>query len=214
MSITSEDANKICAIIDAQGYFIDKKFYPREIAVFNDDIQLCVEIPQNMPILTRIKNYKTILFQEYHIHGIPMERVTTKGNTSSECENFSVKNILYHLYNKVKREGKIYLASKNQQLAVLLKECEILFIDLEQSAIENEPCPSLCAFDKLCGRPKSYCSIHASVYKKHQRTRCALRKSENIWRWVQSKLQETQFWLGIREYCVAKHIYGCNHTIG
>ncbi len=39
-----EEIKKVCAVIDMQGYIFNKVFYPRELAVCNDSVNISIEI--------------------------------------------------------------------------------------------------------------------------------------------------------------------------
>lgn len=188
--------NFICAVIDVQGFYIDRKFYPRELAIVNDKLRLCFEIdcefPPNMNMEYNV--LKKFTFQQIHLHGIPMKKVLN--DKTSRCfKNKDLKNLVQELYNRVKTEDKFIFATKNQQTSDLLWEYEIPYLDLEKQMVGNEICPTLKDFDKVVGPNNCFCLLHFVLNKPlyNSQFRCALRKSIYIWDWLKYKVESDRF---------------------
>ena len=188
-----ELAKKICAVIDMQGFFIEKVFYPRELAIVNDKYKLCFEIDCDIPNDLRIKNFKHFSFQQHQIHNIPIEKVIPD-KTLRVFKNSQLKHILFDIYCRIRSEDKYLFAIKNQQLAKLLDVYEIPYINLEKVTIGNEICPTLLNFDKYSKHKKGFCLLHFMLNNSAHgiNIRCSLRKSEKIWEWLINKIISDQ----------------------
>ena len=185
MSMTRE--NQVCAVIDSQGFFIHKKFYPRELSIVNNEYKLCFEIVPNISLDNRINYLGHFNKQTQELHGIPINRVIR-----SECKSvisiLKFRQFIEEIYLRLRTDEKPLFAVKNQQMAVLLKEFEIPFLNLEKESVGGEICPTLSAFDSF--GVSIYCPLHAKVMpkKNNQKHRCALRKSKAIWDWLTRKV--------------------------
>ena len=180
-------AKQICAIIDVQGFFVQKKFYPRELSIVNSEYNICFEIVPEVNIDTKLDFFKHFSCQQFQLHGIPIEKVL-EDKTKKVFHASHLKKIVEEIYFRVRTEEKKLLGVKNQQVANLLKEFEIPFFNLESEAVGGEICPTLSIFDKF--RFSKYCILHASLKRKFNETvhRCALRKASTIWDWLKCKL--------------------------
>jgi len=182
-----EKERKICAIIDTQGFFVDQVFYPREIAIFNKDIRICVEVYQDRKSFNLDKHRNTLNYQQHRIHGFPIDSIL-KPQTKKVIKGSKIKEFIEEIYFRVKSEEKYLFGVKNQQLKKLLIEYQIPYFDLETESVGGEFCPALKVFDKF--HHSIFCLVHASIkpvcgdHKLH----CALRKAWNIWKWYSIKL--------------------------
>ena len=194
--------NHICAIIDAQGFFVQNKFYPREVSIVNDEYQLCFEIIPNISLDTKLNCYSQFSFQQKKLHGIPLSQVLP--NTSKNVfEIRYLKNIIEYIYMSIRNEKKFLLGVKNTQLKNMLEEYRIPLYNFEQEEVCGEICPPLAVFEKF--KNSIYCSLHAKLVQKkdetthrcpigiqakyhERRPRCALRKAWVTWDWLKHKL--------------------------
>ena len=42
--LSSDNINQIACVVDVQGFIVDKKFYPREIAIVNDIVNVSFNV--------------------------------------------------------------------------------------------------------------------------------------------------------------------------
>ena len=179
------------AVFDMQGFFVDNTFYPREFAVVNNDIKICFEIDCSISNDVKLQSFRQFSYQQHNIHGISLERVIKKNRKVIKIEN--LKNIIKEIYDEISKENnKNIILIKNQQLAKLLDDYEIPYYNLEYNMIANEGCPTLEMFDKMFGRNNSYCLLHC-LLRKSKHVRCSLRKSANIWNWLQQVVSQERF---------------------
>lgn len=187
-----DQIDKIYASIDMQGYYIDKKFFPREVSICNDEVDICLEIDCGY----RVENFKTIKteneynFQKHLIHGIPLESI--KKNIGLKVHNLEqIEILLKNIYKKAISNDKYLFACKNQQVALMLERLDIPYLNLEKTALNNEACPKLTDFDKTIGKGQVwFCPLHTCLPNQEssrKKLRCSLRKSRYIWMWISSK---------------------------
>ena len=178
---------EICAIIDAQGFFIRKTFYPREISIVNNEYQICFEILPEINVDTKVDNFKQFSIQQHQLHGIPVQQLLEEKTKRVFCCS-QLRQIVEEIYFRVRTENKKLLGVKNQQVATLLKEYQIPFFNFETEEVGGEVCPTLSTFDKFS--TSIFCPLHAVLKRKlnEQYHRCALRKASMIWDWLDRKI--------------------------
>jgi hypothetical protein len=169
-----KDLKKICAIIDAQGFW-EKRFVPREIAVVADYFKTCFEVDTKLN-----KNSKTNLFTTKNVHGL-----TLRPPISRLCIPITdVKFFLWKLHDKLASTEKPFFGCKNNQFLNLLIEFEIPVIDLNEPDFE---CPSIRDLD-FQQRKIWFCSHHTELPTERKNFICALRKANNLKNWLNGRL--------------------------
>jgi len=113
--------------IDAQGFIVNQRFYPRELAIKGPSCQAYFEFDLSGLFLSE-RDRKSANYCYKYIHGIPYS-----------CSNFTpsipvclFENIIMHYYNKFKTEKRCYLACKNSQLRSILERLKIPVKNLDQ----------------------------------------------------------------------------------
>jgi hypothetical protein len=188
-----ETLKKVCGVMDMQGYFLNNKFYPRELCLCNEELDIFVEINCDLDV-DDLKNHKLLnnyKFQKFLIHGIPLESI--RGKLGLKVVSYKeLENVITSIYEKVKTEDKYILACKNQQLSKILRNLLIPFINLETTKIEDSVCPKLEQLDDNIGKGLVwFCPLHTCLpndEKTRKTLRCSLRKSRYIWVWLQGKI--------------------------
>ena len=178
--------NQICGVLDVQGFNVGKHFFTRKIGFVNNDYELCFEIKCNINKEVREKNERTLSHQKWQIHGIPINPVLEDcSKRLVDCSKLN--NLIEEIYCRVKTENKPLIGIKNHFLAKILDEIEIPYFNFERERIGGESCPPLQLFDRFHKDP--FCRLHSvlapGVLVNHYR--CALRKSSNIWEWLENK---------------------------
>lgn len=210
-----ENRNIVCAIIDTQGFFINKVFYPREVAIVNENLRVCFEIDCEFPRELTIKSFKHFTYQQNVIHGIPVKKVIN--DISFRVLKFKYfKNFITYVYECLKSPERPFFAVKNQQLSLLLKEYKIPFINLEDEKIGNEICPTLTSFDKVYGQNTHHCLLHFLLKNSTMipNYRCSLRKASYIWEWLNMKYKSDWLYMNFdllkdKEIAIKHHICTC-----
>ena len=142
------DPRHICAVIDAQGFYLDNRFYPREFSFLCDDVLVNYEVISNMDIDTKINNFGVLANQKRRLHGLSIEpKLADK--THRVILEADIRKLLCELYREVMKDDKSSIAIKNKQLLSYLSDVSIPFYDLEQLEVGNEKCPTLAAFDRF-----------------------------------------------------------------
>ena len=181
--------NKICAVIDAQGFQIGQTFFPRELAIIGKNVKLCYEIVSES---VKFQNRGKLEFQTNAIHGIPINQVL---NQNSKCfiKEENLDNFLKFIVSLLTTEKRKYVAVKNQQLCQILTRCSIDFINLEKHLLDFQPCPPLRVFEKIGAKNSVFCPLHLALYSQNfdKDVRCSLKKALFIWEWVNRIRQTT-----------------------
>ena len=106
--------------IDAQGFFINRKFYPRELAIKGVTCQAHFEFDLFGIGLNDIDRNSANYCYKY-IHGIPY----FCSKVASSIPVCLFENIIVHFYNKFKTKHRYYVACKNCQLRSILEKLKI-----------------------------------------------------------------------------------------
>lgn len=199
-----EDLGSIVFICDAQGFTIDRAFYPREFAIVGDRLNLCMDVDTGLEEShLDEKNIHTYKYAKTFIHGLSLRPARVQfGYNCMQTDD--VCKFIKDCYDNVKTGIKFRIGYKNASLEPLLKSLDIPLLNL---ADEKYSCPKIEFLDKYFIENKSFvCSSHqlpanCSNCKKKFYFRCSLRKSNNLWRWVQ---------ISVKDYFKKKSVSACN----
>jgi hypothetical protein len=171
--------DKICAIMDAQGFVQDGLFYPREISIISHTVKMTILVePELNYSEMNVKDRVTNTYISNNILGMSM-----RGHKEKLSHNLSPDALeqIGNLYDMVRKEDEKYLGISNDQLAHILKIIDIPFIDLK-----GYNCPSYKALaQRYRGIP---CNFHERQVPDRRRLRCAEKKCELLWKWRVSYL--------------------------
>lgn len=176
----------ICAFIDAQGFHLNNRFYLRELAIKNDTLDSCVEFDAEL-YLNRVRKdqRQQLIYQTNSVHGIP---ITSCRADFRSCE---ASTVIKSWYEIVATEEKVYFGLKNQQLATILNQVGIPFVDFERREIRA---PSLRQLDQAYSseNPVTFCKFHTRLPRHNNiELRCAQRKANRFWEWLRNPVQLT-----------------------
>ena len=163
--------DQISGVIDIQGFSINEKFYPREIAFVTDNIQMCFEVKSDLDLEElSYKNAKTCLYQEHYVLGMRLKQKSTfkfnRLNKVSEIMNFLYKNFC----------NKEYFACSNTQMVKVLNRYRMPIHVLTMAP----------TFEQLNNSyDNDLCNYH--TLSKSNNITCALRNANNLWRWICEK---------------------------
>ena len=156
--------DKVCAIIDAQGFHANGRFFPREIAIITKNFKMCVEMDTKLDYINlSSSDCRTNMFIEKHLLGM-----TLRSDSTLNCDNIITK-----IYQLIADNDKYLFGVKNYQLERILKRLEIPYINLQ--------CPTVVSLDAQYGYWQ--CDNHTAI----PRGRCALRKCMHILEWMTSQ---------------------------
>src|SRR5882757_1424056 len=182
--MASDNFQKICAIVDAQGFQFNDKFIPREVAVVSDYISQCQEL--NCKIkwneLTE-QEQAIIIYSKNYVHGLHY----LPFNHKYFCYIYDYKDIgklLTMWYEMIATEERPYFAYKNYQLGKILNEINIPAIDLDNKEL------NFLTVEELQKKYKDnyLCAFHKRSMNSNKILTCALRKSAHIYREIKSRL--------------------------
>jgi len=167
-------AEKLCCIIDAQGFVKNGVFFPREIAFCSDikNVSFLVDTKLKYYKMSE-KDRKTNKFIERKFLGIPLTQ-----EFSAKCI-IDYKPEIYRLYLTLKTSDKKLVGIKNYQLSSILSVLNIPFINLEDFG-----CSRLDILEKIYR--ENCCGFHNKKNKRGQ-WKCAVRKANILWKWVKNR---------------------------
>jgi hypothetical protein len=126
----------ICALIDAQGYFIDGKFHISELAI-SPTGHSCVQtwsvcLPKDFEEMSK-KDKITNEYIRRNITGLPY-----KPDNEEHISHTKIKAFIYMLWSKYRSGSeRNKFGIKNPNLAKLLTELEIPYIEIEMPSIKD-----------------------------------------------------------------------------
>ncbi len=167
------DFLKVCAVIDAQGFTVDKVFYPREVAVishFYKQSSLCntgLSFKAMSP-----KERRTNIYIANNLLGLSLGNVIDTPKITSDGEQ-----MLVIMYNKVKTERKKYVAIKNMHLIPILEKWNIPYINLENHNIYG------LSFLKMVYEYPA-CHFHEREVPDEGKLLCAEQKVSILWAYI------------------------------
>jgi hypothetical protein len=171
----------VCAFVDAQGFSRGNEFFVRELAFKSSNLDEVVEFSEgvNSGFLKQARR-KTFEYQIKNIHGIDL----ASGNLPRHYEK--LPSVLQVFHRMLSTKERPYFACKNQQLAKVLTENKIPFVDL---SIGDLIAPSLSQLDFINKAEELYfCYIHDDKIieeNKFKKLRCARRKVRHLWKYYQ-----------------------------
>jgi hypothetical protein len=164
--------SNICAVMDAQCFVVNGKYYPKEIAVITDIFKknyLCQILVKKDQVQS--KDRITNNYIANCLLGISMWSEKRPGSLKNS------RQVIVDYYNSAKCGNKELVAIKNNQLQVILIELGIPFINLDEHG-----CDSLEQLKEQYN--VSYCSFHDLPVPDRRKIRCAEQKCEFLWRWL------------------------------
>jgi hypothetical protein len=180
---------KVCAIVDAQGFNFEDRFVARELAICSDGgLTLCQELNPHMDFKSLSPSEKdTVIHSTKFIHGLfycPFNHVEHAFLPHSN----DIGPLLKLYYNMIATTDKPLFAFKNKSLKAILNEQEIPSLDLDDP---NCKFPSLQDIENAFG-DRYACGYHKKPPRDGRNIayRCAYRKCANIWRYIKQQLQD------------------------
>jgi len=163
--------DRVCAIVDAQGFSVGHSFYVRELTV--KGVESCITLEFDPRIneeeLTE-RAQRTIRYQTEYVHGLSL-RPWAKVRSSRD-----IVKVLKGLYKVFKYGDERYFACKNQKLAVILRKAQIPFVDLKEYGA-----PPMRELDRDYGGDK-FCRYHNS--NERSSWTCSERKARHLSMWL------------------------------
>jgi hypothetical protein len=175
---------KICAVVDAQGFYINNKFFVRELSMVSDELTICIEFDPgfNWHELSQ-EDKNIIMYSTKYIHGLYFRPFNPdKHNYLNKSEDIGF--VLQKWYQMVATNQKYLFAHKNNQLGKILTELGIQCIDLSEL---NFP-----TYDKI---QQKYGDVYLCAYHKRPRSftkcnlTCAYRKACHLYRELKENCQ-------------------------
>ena len=167
--------DKICCVMDAQGFVKNKRFYPREISILSHTLKQTVLCDTSLiKSEMNLKDRKTNDFLANNILGMSMG--TYDLDIKHRMTDDAAQMILI-LYEKVHTEARPVVAIKNDQLKEILDDWGIPYID-----ISCYGCPNIKKLKQQCNA--KICHFHEREVPDRSRLRCAEQKCEIMWNWI------------------------------
>jgi len=183
--LSSDNINQIACVVDVQGFIVDKKFYPRELAIVNDIVNVSFNVDPEIQLQNTSKYQLGCLnFQTHQLHGLSIR----PSDGTFNITNSTFKDFLYVMVKTLTNNEKPIIAIKNHQLRPILQRLNIDYVDVEKGDIII---PSTESLDNANPLGKWTCGLHSESGDINRK--CALRKSCNVWSWLkrnQEKLRQ------------------------
>src|SRR5882757_7975295 len=173
--MTVIEMDKVCCVMDAQGFVKDKKFYPREVAILSHTLKQTVLCDTSLlKSQMNLKDRKTNNFLANNILGMSMGTydLDIKANITDDAEQ-----MILILYEKVHTDARPVVAIKNEKLCEILDDWGIPYIDLSKYG-----CPNITRL-KQQYRAR-ICHFHERDVPDRSKLRCAEQKCELMWKWI------------------------------
>ena len=169
--------NQCCGVMDAQGYFIDGEFYPKEIAISSHKIRTSILCDINQEkIVMFAKDRQTVKIVERMIR-MPIDSeddVWTKYENNPEGfqKYYGLPTIL-SLYQWIQTPERPFIAIKNSQMIPLLRDFDIPFIHIDEIKELIQP-----DYINWCSPT---CTYH---HDRSTKIKCAQSKADAIWKLI------------------------------
>ena len=177
--------DKICAVIDIQGFQLSEKFVPREVAMVSENFSQCFEINPELNFRDlNEKDRQTVIHTTKFLNGLHILPFNDRNFCYLPKES-DVGEILKFLYNVVASDDKPFVAVKNKPTLQYLIDLDIPFLDL------NDPIYSFPNFNDIRNK---YGNNYICAYHKRPPPNsniiltCAYRKCAQIYREINEKL--------------------------
>lgn len=151
---------QVFAAIDIQGFQIGKKFYARELAIVNGEIETSIELLPDVNMSNKFVR-KFVSYQTRNIHGLSVLTVDKNAPSSNHLEA-----IVYSLYQTLYHNSKQYFLCKNFQLERVLDKLRI---------------PYKTHAGILADYKYDICLNHTEVSCNTSRLRCSYKKARSLW---------------------------------
>jgi hypothetical protein len=157
--------DQIFAIVDAQGFSLQRSFAVKELSFWCDDDQSHCVVDTEI-ILARLSrtDRRTVQYTTNNIHGLTHDF----NDDYTDWRQRDVRTIVEEYYLRYSSDEKPCFGLKNPQLAKMLDEWDIPYVPLDNLEIVH--C-SLCRCYNHLVEPSS----------ERNNLRCAVKKSEEIW---------------------------------
>lgn len=173
------DLSNIRGALDAQGFYINKKFYPAEICLCCDGI-LSPRYLTPFPIISvSSRDFNTINYATRYIHGMEFEL--------SNRVNYDKTVKILREWAKKLEPGEKFLI-KNNQLQYLLEKFKIPFVTSDEIPPTKELLellPEDLGGDEIDGR-----TCQHRLYIGKDVPRCALKKAQALYKWYKKQLKQ------------------------
>lgn len=174
------DLLKVNAIVEAEGFFIRKNFYIREIAIVNEKVRICQEFDLNVYWETlEEEDQRSAYTLTNLIHGLTLNPKSPQ----LAIKHDNLKTYTQQIYDLLYDENRPFWGCKNPHLGVVLEEFGIPLLDLRDPEFN---CPSFKTLDINQMNP---CPLHLKPrltnYKnKRRKYLCELKKGHLLWEWL------------------------------
>ena len=177
--------DKICAVVDIQGFQLMEKFIPREIALVSENFSQCFEINPELNFRDlNEKDRQTVIHTTKFLNGLHILPFNDKNFCYLPKES-DIGDILKFLYNVVASDDKPLFGVKSEQTLQYLKNFNIPYLDLNDTNLN---------FPKYNTIREKYGSNYICAYHKRPPPNtniiltCAYRKCAQIFREINEKL--------------------------
>jgi len=121
-------SDKVCAVIDFQGFMIGSTFIPRELAIVNEYFAVSFLIDHGVEYTSLSnKTREKIKYQTANIHGLSFNIKDEPSISASDIDA-----ILLFIHERLSSRDRPVFACKSYQTTQLLENTAIPYIDLDE----------------------------------------------------------------------------------
>ena len=186
--------DKICAVIDVQGFQFRDRFVPREVAIVSDFISQCQELNPKMNWKELSDEDQAVVLHstkfKHGLHYCPFNPIQHSFLYSSN----EIGKIISQWYNMVATEDKPFFAFKNQQMGKILNEMGIPTFDLDSPELNL---PNYKDIQEKYG-DTYLCSYHKKPMRNSNiKLTCAYRKANHLYRLLNEMKNSQTDWFNM-----------------
>ena len=171
--------DKICAVVDIQGFQFKSEFVPRELAIVAQDFSLCVEVDAGREFNDLSQNEKQVaIYTTKNLNGLHLYPFNDK-NFAYVLPSNKICQYVEKLYQLIGSEQQPFIAVKSKQTMDILKSTNVALIDLNDPKLEFPKFRDIqleYGYNYLCGYHKKPSTASEQIFT------CAYRKSAQLFR--------------------------------
>lgn len=171
--------NNVIGVVDALGFHVRNKFYPREFAFVSKRHSICFEVLPDYDFDLEYENYEEISKQSC-LFGVTLDRMLTDSSLKV-ITTAQIVPLIFNLYDGLKINNESCIAIKCDYFKNFIGEIDVPLLNLTNQRFAGDLCPPLAAFDQF--GYNFFCPLHTRVENPNQ-YRCSLRKARNIFNWI------------------------------
>lgn len=185
----SQNFASVCAVVDAQGFHSEGKFYPREIAFISKFVALNFEFSTGLTVNGLSEKDKRSNAIIMRLIGLTLDKEDRKKGDPMTYENLDEFLTTMHAYLST-REAQCF-AIKNNALEKVFNRLSIPYINLDE---EKYQCPTVADLYARDRKRMDDCGSHGSDFLGYDGYfRCSWKKSRLLYQWMVRRMKAKSY---------------------